>query len=404
MPSSAGPNTTGESNIVFSYDTGDTSNSYRGEPTVNIHANSEDVNSWTGNLFNNWINSGVSSNTVVAPNGTLTGDIIGDGFGRFNASSTAIPGQAYTYSVYLKNVTLTSGFYIWYAFGLNEGLVTYGQALFVPITSINPSEWIRFSVTVTAPGSGINQVQFGPCPFTGYNYGSTYSSPTYNSSGAQLAVWGGQIEQKSHVTPYTSGTRSSTQGLLPLIGNSTLDLTNMSFNSNAQMYFDGTDDYISCGTLSLDFSQGITVEAIANFTNVGSWQRIMDFGNGSASNNILLSRYGSSDDLWFEIYNGTSSTSINTSLGILYNQLCHYVVTVNGATAYVYRNGVLINSGTFATVPTTISRTNCYIGKSNWADAYYQGIIPITKLYNTALSANQVKQNYQQYKSRFNLS
>jgi hypothetical protein len=201
-----------------------------------------------------------------------------------------------------------------------------------------------------------------------------------------------------------NGTRSATQGLLPVIGNSTIDLTNMSFDSSAKMTFDGTNDYVSCGTLLLNFSQGITVEAIANFTNVGAWQRIMDFGNGSASNNILFSRYGSTDNLFFEIYNGASSTSINTSGGIVQNQLCHYVVTVNGAMAYVYRNGVLINSGTFATVPTTVSRTNCYIGKSNWADEYFQGQIPITKIYNRALTTQEVRQNYQQYKTRFNLS
>ena len=38
MPSSAGPNTFGEENLVFAYDLGDTANSYRGEPTENILA------------------------------------------------------------------------------------------------------------------------------------------------------------------------------------------------------------------------------------------------------------------------------------------------------------------------------------------------------------------------------
>ena len=37
MPTSAGPNTTGENNIVFSYDVGDTTNSYLGEPTTNLY-------------------------------------------------------------------------------------------------------------------------------------------------------------------------------------------------------------------------------------------------------------------------------------------------------------------------------------------------------------------------------
>jgi hypothetical protein len=36
MSTSVGPNTLGESNLVFAYDTGDVSNSYKGEPTVNV--------------------------------------------------------------------------------------------------------------------------------------------------------------------------------------------------------------------------------------------------------------------------------------------------------------------------------------------------------------------------------
>ena len=36
MPTSVGPNTFGEENLVFGYDLADVSNSYRGEPTVNL--------------------------------------------------------------------------------------------------------------------------------------------------------------------------------------------------------------------------------------------------------------------------------------------------------------------------------------------------------------------------------
>lgn len=36
MPTAGGPNTLGENNLVFAYDTGDVSNSYLGEPTANL--------------------------------------------------------------------------------------------------------------------------------------------------------------------------------------------------------------------------------------------------------------------------------------------------------------------------------------------------------------------------------
>ena len=43
MPTSSGPNQTGEENLVFAYDTGDLNNSYIGEPTVNFISNPTEV-------------------------------------------------------------------------------------------------------------------------------------------------------------------------------------------------------------------------------------------------------------------------------------------------------------------------------------------------------------------------
>jgi hypothetical protein len=383
MPVAGGPNTLGENNLVFAYDTGDVKNSYIGEPTVNIYSTdgfsfwqldgNHTATRYTGNapeLIT--ITSNYDYHTIVT-----TGNWSSEANRALVWTNSGLLQLSTQYAVsFYARVTSTSA--------ANIGAAFYGNAL--PNTLALTNQWQRFTVLTSTTATYI--------PF---EFGSKSGAITFQVAGIQY-------EAKTHSTPYVNGTRSATQGLLPVIGNSTIDLTNMSFDSSAKMTFDGTNDYVSCGTLLLNFSQGITVEAIANFTNVGAWQRIMDFGNGSASNNILFSRYGSTDNLFFEIYNGASSTSINTSGGIVQNQLCHYVVTVNGAMAYVYRNGVLINSGTFATVPTTVSRTNCYIGKSNWADEYFQGQIPITKIYNRALTTQEVRQNYQQYKTRFNLS
>jgi hypothetical protein len=159
---------------------------------ANLMTYSEEVVEWSGNLFGNWINSVITSNSVIAPNGTLTGDRLGDGYGRFNVSVTAIPGQTYTYSVYLKNVSLTNNFDLFYAWGLNGALVSYGGALTINVSTLSTTEWKRFEFTVTAPSSGINQMQFGPAPFTGYG----------NPSGQQVDVWGGMINIGTTAKPY----------------------------------------------------------------------------------------------------------------------------------------------------------------------------------------------------------
>ena len=44
---------------------------------------------------------------------------------------------------------------------------------------------------------------------------------------------------------------------------------------------------------------------------------------------------------------------------------------------------------------TTVTRSNCYIGKSNWvADGYYNGAIDDFRIYNTVLTAAQISTIY----------
>jgi len=161
---------------------------------ANLMTYSEVVSNWTGNLFNNWIVCAVTSDIVIAPNGTLTGDRIGNGYGSFNQSAPATPGQTYTYSVYLKNVSLSASFYVYVAWGLNGSLVSYSTAgAQINVSTLSTTEWTRLTFTATAPSSGINQMQFGPCPFTGYGT---------NPSGQQLDVWGGMINIGTTAKPY----------------------------------------------------------------------------------------------------------------------------------------------------------------------------------------------------------
>ena len=376
--------------LVFHYDTGNTVRSYLGEPTVNLHPNSEDVSSWTGNLFGNWIQSAVTSNAVVAPNGTLTGDRVGDGYGRFNVSATTTPSQAYTYSVYLKNVSLANNFYIAYAWGLNGTLVSYGNALLINVGTLSTLEWTRFTFTLTAPSSGINQMQFGPCPFTGYG----------NPSGQQIDVWGGMIEQKSHITPYTTGTRSATQGLKDLTAKSIIDISTVSFDANAQMTFDGTDDEINTGitTQLTDFS----CEVVFKNNNSEAWGRLVD---KAYTNGFFVSSYFAS---YGAGYVGAGIVEPNPPHGqaLQYDtsKYNYFVVTRSGTTHTIYLNGStnsLSKTGSSATLGTAEMAIGAWYGSTS--SQRFTGEIPVVKLYNRALTADEVARNYNAIKSRFNI-
>jgi len=366
--------------LVFNYDTGNTVRSYLGEPTSNLHPNSEDVSSWTGNLFGNWIQSAVTSNSVVAPDGTLTGDRVGDGYGRFNVSATATPSQAYTYSVYLKNVSLANNFYIVYAWGLNGSLVSYGNALLINVGTLSTLEWTRFTFTLTAPSSGINQMQFGPSPFTGYG----------NPSGQQIDVWGGMIEQKSHVTPYTAGTRSATQGLKDLTAKSTIDISTVSFDSNAQITFDGTDDLIDV-TTNLGTLSAYTFEYVSYSNSAGNMPL-------SSRTSTAFYKYGAYS--WRYTHGGVGGEFYHT-----YGSdtgWAHWVITYDGATIKVYENN--ISKGTSASSGTADFTGGIRIGSWTSSASYtWDGTISIIKMYSRALTTDEVARNFNAVRGRYGI-
>ena len=383
--------------MVFYYDTGN-SKSYAGEPTVNLHPDPENVSNWTGDLFGNWTRSAVTPNVSVAPDGTLTADRIGDGYGRFNSSITAIPGQTYVYTVYVKNVDLTNNFGIAVAWGLNGSLVSYnGNATTVQISQISDTEWTRITATEIAPSSGINQVQFGPCPFTGHG----------NPSGQTVDVWGGMIEQKSHATPYTAGTRSATEALKDFTKNATLDLSNVSFDSNAQMTFDGTTDYVTvphnpAHSFTGDFSIEIVFRPTGNTANC-----LIQKGSG----NDYFQEYWvlcdtRSSNRQFELIMGqvgntSANYNVNASNSVTIGQYHHIVTGVQGSTGFMYVNGELIDTG--AVTDRIQSTSDIRIGERIDGFADSLGDQPITKIYNRALSAEEVQQNFNTIKGRFGI-
>lgn len=182
--------------------------------------------------------------------------------------------------------------------------------------------------------------------------------------------------------------------------------------------FDGTNDYINLDT---NFQSGFTqatYEFICKPTSIpgtGNYYQLyiqenstwialynpggtaffgIDLGNGSG---------------WFD-NNGGFNTNARTTATLSPNTYYHVVYSWDGANVSIYLNGVLQN--TASTLQAVNGRQNVTtlgaggtprnIG-ARGSGNFWPGVIDVIKFYNTALSANQIKQNYQQYKTRFNL-
>lgn len=158
--------------------------------------------------------------------------------------------------------------------------------------------------------------------------------------------------------------------------------------------FDGSSGYVAMPNGYANFQSGLTVAVWARPTSsLLSWARIMDLGNGANSDNILFARNGTSPNLTFETRIGAPTSGQVTAVNALYlSQWQHLAATLDSSgNVTIYRNGVIVQTGTETNVPNIVVRTNCYVARSDFPqDGLYQGEYDDFRLYNRVLSPNAV--------------
>ena len=394
------------SGSVFAYDTGDTRNSYIGEPTANILSSPQFT----------------SQNNSTVGDASITKVDFGEGRVGIQMVQTATT-NIVSFTMPVNNTTPTSGATYTISaqvLGTQIGALVKSQ-ITVDVNGVR--HWLTNSNTWTTTTTESNHF-FRPTQVGSWHiFTNTFTMPSgtltnltfggfYRATGNfTLRIANAQFELKSHATPFVAGTRSSTQGLLPLIGNSTIDLSNVSFDSSAKMVFDGTNDYTVIGTVGItDYSQPFTMECIFKVDSAATWD------NGFLSNiygiaGSYAGMYGlfknSNNAVGLQLRDATT-TSYATATGLSKGSYYHLVGTWNGSnTMVLYVNGVVTQT-TSTTKTGATDSSNLYIGGvrayGGAAGNYYQGEIPIVKYYNRALTAAEINQNYLHYKTRFNLS
>jgi hypothetical protein len=156
--------------------------------------------------------------------------------------------------------------------------------------------------------------------------------------------------------------------------------------------FDGSaNSYLTLPSSGLsNFTTGLSMGLWVYPTSNAAWQRFFDIGNGPGNNNIILCRNSGSNDLAFYSFNGGAATTVVASNVIELNKWQYFAVSMeaNGTTT-LYKNGVAVATGT-SYVPTNVTRTNAYVGKSNWGDALYSGQMSDLSIWNRPLAQTEV--------------
>ena len=400
---------------MFAYDTGDTRNSYIGQPTTNIGNNFRDFTGTGYSPDGEWTSNPTSFTktyypnliTPIGPGGTLIEESGTAGYHHLSRYGGGGESGAHSLSCYIY--PLVSGITDFcigmlgdsgnnIQFNLDTKAITYGGGIsnrnaFIKDVPGYPG-WLRVGANIEGRGGG----------WVGCFGYSSYTSYTGTAGAKKAYITGIQYEYITQPTPFVAGTRSVTQGLLPLAGNSTLDLSNVSFDSNAQMTFDGTNDFIytNNSTQLNPGSSPFTVETVFNCSNVSIGEGIL-YNKEDLYEAAIHS--GNFQYAWQPHWNWDGDTSFPVTNNTWY----HAVVTYDGTYQRMYKNGVEVynrpqtgNIGTNSNVFSIGARGVNTNGGGGYS--FFPGQIPITKIYNRALSAGEVRQNYLHYKTRFNLS
>jgi len=193
-------------------------------------------------------------------------------------------------------------------------------------------------------------------------------------------------------------------------GGSNGTLTNgPTFNSGngGSIVFDGTNDGILLPGTNFSLNQ----------MTISSWNYSVNYQHNGflfekTTNNLLNTQYSlffnsSNYTMYYRTY-GLSTTDLTVSTataGVINNSWNNVVATFDGTNKRIYVNGVL--RATSANLTGTITQNNtgsAYIGiYANFAGYPFNGRISTTSLYNRALSATEVLQNFNATRARFGI-
>ena len=376
--------------LVFIYDTGNRK-SYKGEPTTNEFLTTT-IGNYSGYGGNGTLMSGTldpfgtTSNPVYRKTGKLRfGPTGGEDVG------TLYYGNTYTFSIYLR---FASGEATWTGGEFDLYDRTDSKSFSGGLGDNMSYEWKRFSVTAYHNNSANYH-------FVDIGY----------YQGTNVFEWCcPQIDFGDHATPFTPNTRSATEGLKDLTGNLAIDLSNVSFDANAQMAFDGSSDHVT-GVLPISGGgEPHTIELVLspdiNQSSFGSRRDPFSIGNATTHQYSALDI----NTGYMNWYFYGKDTSLTNTPSLIAGNYYHFILSYAGGFSNNTNKRVWIN-GVEQTLSSGVNEVSLLpdnpqfsIGRDiGRTTAYFPGEIPIFKVYNKALTEEQALGNFNAIKNRFGI-
>ena len=370
---------------------GPTVNSYEARTNGNLYSNAVTNAYYTASF----VTTGSSSET--APDGTTTASYF-----TLSATATTYKGVTGGYISYPTSSIVTISCFVKPTggaryFWIREG--SYGASrVGFDLTSVSVFSSSNATGYINAAGNGWYRVQavMGALPQSSARVqllGASDTTPPGNSNVSSTGtetyhIWGAQCELGEFATsPMLTTSSTVTRSAGP-----------------ATLVFDGVNDYVSVAdSTTTNTLSSITIEIVVKYT--------------STANQILAQKwnYGINAGYGIEIFNsnlygyciasGSSYPTVSIS-SYPANGIYYFTLTMSGGSQKLYANGVQVGSTAGGGVPSFGSYELRLGGRSNGGggnDSKLTGNIYLLKLYNTALTAAEVLQNFNALRGRFGL-
>jgi hypothetical protein len=173
------------------------------------------------------------------------------------------------------------------------------------------------------------------------------------------------------------------------------------------LVFDGVNDGVQLSGTNLSLNQ-MTISSWNYSTNYQQNGFMFEkTTNGSVNTQYSLFYNSGNNSIYYRTYGLSTLDFITntTTAGVVNNQWNNVVATWDGTNKRIYVNGILRATSANLTGTVTQNTTGAaYIGiYGNFAGYPFNGRIAQTQIYNRALTASEIQQNYNATRSRFGI-
>ena len=169
--------------------------------------------------------------------------------------------------------------------------------------------------------------------------------------------------------------------------------------SGKALKFDGKNDYVKIPDApSINIDDIITIEAWVQFNEGYVIQSIISKSSISQANSFVFPRFDKKNQFTFWLHNGDTWQTLNVGSVIPYMEWNHVVGTYDGSEMKIYVDGTLTGAQS-ASGGITTNTNPLSIGYQPGTREYFSGIIDEVRIYNRALTADEIKASYEAYQT-----